>query len=1060
MRNLIKYTTLVLAAFSIATASYAQLVNPRRAAGSAAPVFPIMHGVVYDANSKEVIPAAQISSAAAMRSAITNQQGQFAIQLRTTQAVLEVSKEGYNTANYELFGRSADDTVRIYLQRADITRYPDSYNTADGSAATANKIGTATSVDIKDIGDGYSRSSDALVGAIPSLRVINKSGMNGEGSFINMRGSRSFIAQNTPTIVIDGVPYRANQNLSDVINGFSLDIMDPVNVNEVSQFTFLKGADALPYGSLGSNGVLVINTDEGIANETQVEVRTTQGVGFISRKLSLLDAADFKSYISNLALTQVNHTQMLGMFPFLSDPATWTEEQKLRYGYDTDWQSELFRPAFTSDNMLKVKGGDAVVRYMLTAGYQIMDGVVEPSGVDKFYTRGNTNISFSDKLKATASIAFDYSDMQLYEQGMTRQTNPLLAAYGFAPVSTAYLYNERNRRTDTYTPYDPNMEISNPVAMRSETETSLRRFDILINTGIDYKFRPNLLMDIRFGITYNYTKEDMFSGGKTSEAVAPIYGGNSIAYNTVRSGFTETQNYYGKIGFQYNTSFNEKHNLDLNLGWQMMSAKEAASSGSGYNTSGDKLRNLGNVTSSSRQVAGYNEVWNWMNGYLTANYNYDYQLFASATAMVDAASTYGSYGNRAFVFPAVKVGWKIDNAPFMRDKNDKIADLMLRAEYSINPNSRYNSRYSTYYYVLKKVRDISGLVRAGIPNLKIGPEKVHNFNLGLDFATTGHKFVVNLDIYQENTKDMIVEKQISSASGFMTQFRNDGELRTRGMELGASALIFGKGDFKWRLGANAGFFKTVIRSLGGNGLKEEIIDMDNGVTVINRIGESPYAFYGYVSQGVYRGAAEAEAYGYKTQGGYYFEAGDVIFKDRDGNRMITDEDREIIGDPTPDLYGSILSKMTFKRFTLSMNWAFSLGNDIYNGVRRLNESGTDYANQAESMNRRWQSDGQITDIPRVTFIDRGLNNRFSSRWIEDGSYLKLKELTLSYNIDKPVLFFTGLRVFLTAQNLLTFTKYSGSDPEFSYSYDMELQGMDMAKIPVPKFVKLGLVMNF
>ena len=176
--------------------------------------------------------------------------------------------------------------------------------------------------------------------------------------------------------------------------------------------------------------------------------------------------------------------------------------------------------------------------------------------------------------------------------------------------------------------------------------------------------------------------------------------------------------------------------------------------------------------------------------------------------------------------------------------------------------------------------------------------------------------------------------------------------------------------------------------------------------------------------------------------------------------MITDEDREIIGDPTPDLYGSILSKMTFKRFTLSMNWAFSLGNDIYNGVRRLNESGTDYANQAESMNRRWQSDGQITDIPRVTFIDRGLNNRFSSRWIEDGSYLKLKELTLSYNINKPVLFFTSFRVFLTGQNLLTFTKYSGSDPEFSYSYDMELQGMDMAKIPVPKFVKLGLVMNF
>ncbi len=979
------------------------------------------------------------------------------MKLRSAQSVLAVTKEGYYSENVELFGRSGEDTIRIYLQRMDMTRNTDKYGTLNGEVPTSGKTGTATAINITDIGEGYDHSSDALVGAFPSLRVIRKGGMNGEGSFINMRGVRSFLSQNTPTMVVDGVPYRANQNLSSVINGFSPDIMTPINVNEVRQFSLLKGADALQFGSLGSNGVLVVNTDEGIANATRVEVRTIQGVGFISRQIPMMNASEFKDYISNLAFTQVDQSKLFTYFPFLNAPSAWSEAEDLMYKYDTNWQDELYRPAFTSDNMLKVTGGDAVVRYMLTAGYQLMEGVVDPAKESKFYTRGNTNISFSDKLKATASVAFDYSDMEAYEQGMVRQTNPMLAAYGFGPVYTAYQYNARLRQTDLYTPYDPIMQISNPVAMRSETESTIRRYDMLINTGANYKFRPNLILDLKFGITYNYTKEDMFSGGKTSKAVAPIIKGNSIAYNTVRSGATESKNYYGKINLAYDLSIKDKHNLDFDLGWQMMSTSENASSGSGYNTSGDKIRNLGGVTDLSREVTGYNEVWNWMNGYLSAGYNYDHQLFANATAMVDAASTYGSYGDRVFVFPALKVGWKLDNAPFLRN-SDKLANLMLRAEYSVNPNSRYNSRYSTYYYVLKKVRDISGLVRAGVPNLQIGPEKVHNLDLGLDFATTGHKFTANIDIYQENTKDMLIEKPISSSYGFSSMFKNDGELRTRGIEGGVSALIFGQGDFKWRAGANIGFFNTEIISLGG--LKQQVIDLDNGVTVINRVGESPYSFYGYTAQGVFRGTPEAEAANYKTQGGYSFQAGDVIFKDRDRDTYITDFDREIIGNPAPDYYGSIFSTMTLKKFTLSMNWSFSVGNDVYNAVRRMNESGTEFANQAVTMKNRWQKEGQVTNIPRVTFIDRGMNNRFSSRWIEDGSYIKLKELTLSYDIDEKVLFFTGLRVFLTGQNLLTFTKYSGSDPEFSYSYDMELQGMDLGKIPLPKYVKLGLVMNF
>lgn len=1044
MRNFIKYILFLSVLFAggrTAAKQKQQYRDPDQA-------HPIV-GRVLDADTRRPVEAAQVSSGELVRSVVSGPKGLFRAKVFTDKAVLNVLKEGYFPARVNLLGR---DSVVVYLQQTDKTLATDHYSSPDGAAAMSDKIGSAEAVNVKDVNRGYFSVSDALAGRFTGLRVNTKGGMVGEGSFFNLRGNRTLLGQNTPLLVVDGVPYLSDQNASNIINGFSSDLLEPVNINNIEQITFLKGADAIPYGSLGSNGVLLVTTERGKVSRTLVEFQTVEGVGFINRTLPMLSGLDFSRYIADIAGTRYADSEEIGKaFPFLN--GNMTPDQRVRYGFNTDWQKEIYAPAFVSDNSLKVRGGDAVVQYLVTAGYQKGNGVVDGTTRDKFYTNGNTNINFSDKLSAFASISFDFVEMKLQEQGLTPETNPLLAAYSHSPLTGIYEVDDRGAILKEYARIDPVMNISNPVAMLTDIEGKNKIYDFMVNTGLNYNILKNLKADFTFGIFYRYIKDDIFIGGLSSGTVAPLMGG--LAMNTVRSGSSESRDYFGKVGVSYNLSTGS-HRLDVRGGWQLISSRMQASSGSGINTTTDRYRSLSNVSNIGRTSGGYAEVLNWMNVYLKADYSFREQLYLSATGVVDASSTYGSYSDRWYVFPGVKAGWKISNAPFLRNSRT-VSNLMLRGEYSVNPNSRYSSAYGSYYYMLQLLRDVSGLVRAGVPNQKIAPERVTNLNLGVDFALLGDKFTVSADVFQEYTRDMIVDTKASPVYGTGYIYKNSGSMRSRGVELSASALLTG-GKFRWRVGGNIAWYKTRIMSLGGQ--DRQVLDLGDGVTLINQVGEAPFSYYGHRSEGVYTTSEEAAGEGLTTLSGYAFSGGDVRFRNFNGDKLITDADREVLGSADPDFFGGFYTKMSWKGFSLFANFSYSYGNQVYNATRRYNELGNGFSNQAASMGRRWVAEGQKTDIPRVAYGDPAGNNRFSSRWIEDGSFLKLKELTLSWETRKKLLFMTGFKVFITGENLLCFTDYTGADPEFAYSYDMAMLGMDVAKVPVPKYVKIGLILNF
>ncbi len=1012
-------------------------------------------GTIYNADHLTPLANILVSSRDAMTGSVSDQDGTFEIVVRDPYAKLEIYSKGYFTQSVELMGRSE---IKIYLQSESAVMSSGTYNNVTGDHYNSEKTTVATTVNTKDMSAGYTTIDDALVGRIAGLNIINKGGSVGEGSYYSVRGIRSLYSENAPLVVVDGIPILVNTSESDVITGMSRNVFNGTSFQEIESVTLLKGSEALAYGSLGSNGVLSITTEQGIDQETTVELTSVNSISYLDKTLPLMNSAAYRSYAAEVGSSYyTDATDFATNLPFLFETSSGIDSYK--YNYDTDWQDLIYTPAFTTNNMLKVKGGDEAVKFMFAFGYVNSEGALDGTYQNKISTRGNANINFSPKLSAYASVAFTYNDMSVQEQGMTSETNPVLAAYEQIPLLDVYQRNVNGTLTNSFSEVEDIVGASNPVAIISEGITSsARSYDLMINTGVTYNPSRYFNYNLDFGINYAYTKDDIFIGGKTTNAIAALEGGT--AYNTVRSGASEDKSYFVRGAMQFDKTYNEVNNVRVDAVYQLMTSSSISTTGKGINTSGDSYTTLGNTASDGREAYGYLDVWNWMSAYATASYIYNSQLYASVTMLGDAASTYGIYSNRLYFYPSANVGWRAKNSTLLRD-NKLISNLTVRGDYSIIPNSRFETSYGSYYYELELLSNISGLTRANIPNQDIAPEEVHSIDLGVDLALARNRLSFSLDLYQEDTRNMLVEEEISPIYGFTTMYDNSGSIRTRGIELGFSASVINKPNFQWIVSGTISTYSTKITSLGGS--DQQIIDYsdyDDDVYLINKVGSSPYEFYGYVYEGVYATTADAEAAGLKTTGGYSYSGGDAIFSDLNGDGIISDADMTSLGSAIPDFFGGIQTRLRYKKFTLFANFSYSVGNEAYNAVRRSTESGDSFTNQASSLERRWMAEGDVTDIPRAVYGDPGDNNRFSSRWIEDASYIKLKELTLSYDHKQKFLFFNSINIFVSAENLFTITNYTGLDPEFAYSYDSDLLGMDLAKVTLPKYVKLGLVLNF
>ena len=1017
-------------------------------------------GRVFSSTGQPVVDA--LVSSNGCQTVRTNDEGNFTIEGVKKGNALHVMHDGFYQRTIYLYDESVSQ-LNIYMVEENRTRYNETTVTPFATTSGDQTAHQMTNLNRKDFALGSLSIDNALKGEVAGLQVVNKSGMTGEGSFMQLRGVRSLMADNTPLIVINGVPYMPDANLSQIIGGYSRSFFQALNNLDIRNITVLKGAEAAAYGSIGANGVIMIETDQAISSDmnTRITFSAIAGMNWNSKRIPLMKSSDYKNYLSDIALTYYpNMEAFFNDFNFLSDQEA---NKSYLYQYDTDWQDEIYRNSSTMDYLFRVEGGDNIAKYNISLGYMGDQGTIKNTNSDRYNAQINASVLVSKNFEVRANVNTAYLKGKYQEQGMSLETNPMLAAYRHSPLLSPYKSDLYGNLINTYASYwygaiqNEDFIVSNPLSLVSSMAGKNRQYDM--NTKIHLIYTPvrNLTLNAIVGMYYNYNQEEAFIPGINNEDIVPLFDQFGQSDNTIRVGTNHTFNMFYNVNAAYKWNIGETHKFGFNAGWQAMTTSYEYDAGFGRNSNNDFYQTLGDAQSLGKYFSGYNNKWNWMNIYAHADWTFRNLVKVGFTAAYDGASSVGKDATRMTFYPAADVVFMAKNLPGL-STSDWLDKLNVYANYTMTGNSRFSSKYGKYYYTSNPYQTISGIVRANVPSTDLKAETDRTINVGVEAALMRHRINIGIGYYATKATDVLISGNRSPILGSSAYYSNEAELESKGIELSlAVSPVYGR-NFRWTIGGTLTTLSNQVKSLGA--LSEIVSNLDDHAQIVTRVGENPYNFYGLKALGIFKTTAEAEAANLMANG-QKFVAGDVHYKDKNGDGVIDADDREIIGSATPDFFGSFFTRLEYKNFALDMTFAYSVGNDAYNAVRRITESSNDFSNQATSVSRRWLMEGQDTDMPRVRYNDRVGNNAFSDRWIEDAGYIKLRDITLSYTWNKPIWnFIQGGTLFVTGQNLFCITDYLGLDPEFAFSNSPLMQGVDYAKATAPRAVKVGVNLKF
>lgn len=618
-----------------------------------------------------------------------------------------------------------------------------------------------------------------------------------------------------------------------------------------------------------------------------------------------------------------------------------------------------------------------------------------------------------------------------------------------------------------------------------------------INVAPKYQFNKYLSVSNRFSYIINRNNEKYYlpNDGTPSKEVE----GLGFVRSVIRSQFGKETTLFNDLQVNWKRQFGA-HYVNLLGGFRLSSYSYSDSHVSGYNNDNDKMPNMSS-TLQFKDYGGSNDSWINLAYYLNADYNYRNKYFLNATATMESSSRFGNatdegvklFGVKWGLFPSLQAGWLLSSEDWFNVKGIDYLKLVAGYEESGNDNVDYYAA-RTYFENKMFLDKATGLQLANIENPKIQWETNRRFNVGLQTGLLNNRLHLGVEYYWSRTSNLLTQKSVSDITGLKMMWANDGELENSGVEANVHAVLLNKRNWKWQAGFSIGHYKNEITELPTtemNYIKTYALDengkkmMDtekkiHGYTssiygdnnILTAVGKSAGVFYGYKTAGVFATDAEAAAagkYGYLryptglVQDPYRnFSAGDVHFVDQNGDGWISEADMVEIGDPNPDIFGNFYTSLTWKNLTLDLNFKYSLGNDVFNYQRSQMEGANNIYNQTTAVVNRWKYDGQVTDVPRTMSAenDQWVNNeRFSDRWIEDGSYLKLKKVRLTYKLPLNLSWLMGLSVWGEANNVFTVSKYLGNDPEFSCGNGVLYQGIDAGYLPTSRNFNLGVTIN-
>ncbi len=1006
-------------------------------------------------------------------SALSDKSGYFELNANNREALVTIKAEGYYERSFPLRLLTKKQNSTGFV----ITLTPEKESLYNGTVVTDyatlssdTKSSMSTGIENKDFSNKLSIGAATRDG-VAGLQVIEKSGMPGEGTYMNLRGIHSFVAENNPLIVINGVPYLGNQGGSDVINGYSRDLLFAYSPKDIRNITVLKGADAAMYGSLGSNGVVMIETQQATSDnlDTRISFSGQYGINFKNSSIPMMNSTEYRSYLTNLGMTAYpSKTALTEDYPFLQNG---TNIYSHLFNENTNWMKEIQRNGFMTENVFRVEGGDAIAKYNISFGYTKNGGTLKGTQTNRYHTLISADVMVSRKVDITTNVGLAYTKSDLLNTGMQMETNPILAAYHSMPLINAHAkqddgsllsnwarYNAWNTNDIPTKPYD---NVSNPLAIVNTVEGGDKIYDANAGLGLNYKWNDYLKLSALVNMYYNYTEETMFIPGVTNHAIMPqIYG---IGQNKVAEGVIRQHMNTYQISANYNRTFNKIHEFNGKAQARFITRSLEYDMSEGYNTPNDYYKTLGN-TNSEKLTTGDNVDWKHLGFTFHGDYTWNRIFKGTANLVLDGSSVTGADATRMGFFPSAGATVMLANTGILPNAFDK---LNVSIEGSLSGNSRFSSNYGKSYYVSNNFFNIGSILRSNVPNRKLTWEKKRQLDLGIDASLFHNKLDIGINAYINESYDLLLSRDISSVFGSKVFYDNTGKISGKGLEFSFRANPIHTKDFDFVLAANISTLKSTVKSLGGD--KQSIINYtgfnDDDAQVLMAVDKKPYEFYGFKTNGIYSTTAEAQADGLVNSNGIAFQAGDVRFVDLSGpngepDGVINEYDKTTLGSTMPSAFGGINLMLRYKSFTLDANFGYTLGAHLYNATRRQVESMESFYNQSTAVIDRWQVEGQNAILPRTNYGDPMRNNDFSDRWIEKGDYLKLRSIRLTYNFQKLLSFVRSGNIFVAAENLFSITSYLGSDPEFAYSYDERMRGFDYAKVALPITVKLGFNLNF
>ena len=964
-------------------------------------------GIVVDEKGESVI-GASVSEKGTTSGTATDIDGKFSLEVKDG-AVIVVSYLGFLTQEIIVNDRSdfhiiMKDNTEM-LNEVVVVGY--------GVMRKKDLTGSLASVGAKSLKDKpVANIGEALQGQAAGVQVVN-AGAPGSNVSIRIRGLGS-INSTDPLLVIDGVPTDMPLNA--------------LNQNDVETIDILKDASATAiYGSRGANGVVLITTKKGKSGDGIISVSANWGIQDATSVPKMLNASQFAS-LHNDMMANNNRTQR----PDFEDPTSW--------GKGTDWTDALLRTAAMQNYSVSYSGGTDKSNYYVSGSVFDQNGIVINTSYRRYTLQFNNESKVRPWLKFGNNVTLSHD---------TKKNGDYSILNTLASLPTQSIYNEDGTYSGPGTEAQYYGDLRNPIGTARLNNTTTKGYNVLGNLYGEASLFDKVTYKMTGGIDFKFWDENNFTPKYDWQPIPVV---NS--YRSEQSNKSLT--YLWDNTLTYMDTFNEKHNLNVMIGSSAQNNTYNYSKASIQGFLSDSNNQLNNGLLDPT-VGGSKNEWALLSFFGRVNYSFNDKYLLTATVRRDGTSRI-TKANRWGTFPSFSGAWRLSEESFYK-RNNILSDIKIRMGYGVTGNQGVLDNYAavtrlkTSQYVFNGT-PVSTLYPLVMPNPDIKWETVKQGNIGFDASLFKQRINVTFDAYVKNTTDMLVSMVVPITTGYSdiyTPMINAGKVRNTGWELTVASQNI-KGDFEWNTDFNISYNKN------------KIIKLNNNVSIYSgyqqhTVGLPVGSFYGWITNGIFQNWNEVNSYAYQYQGTDAANGtapGDIKFLDINNDGVVNDYDRTYIGNPTPAWNFSMTNSFSYRNFDMQVFLQGVAGNDIYNANRVTLEGMYTVRNQTKKVLNRWTGEGTSNSMPRAIYSDPNKNTRTSTRFIEDGSYLRLKNLTLGYTLPESLIkkaSINSLRFYMSAQNLLTLTKYSGFDPEIQ-------GGVDNSNYPLTRTISFGVDLKF